>query len=76
MRRLIAISLALLVFGLPVTALAQESGDGVITGQIINGTEGGGGVSGGEGAVGGGGRCRGGTGADTGATVPDGGVLI
>ena len=45
MRRLIAILLVLLIFGLPVTVLAQESKDGVITGQIINGTEDGGSVS-------------------------------
>ena len=36
----------LLVLALPVTALAQESADGVINGQVINGTEGGGSVAG------------------------------
>ena len=41
MRRLIAILLILLISGLPVMALAQESADGVINGQVINGTEGG-----------------------------------
>ena len=45
MRRLTAILLVLLIFGLPVTVLAQESKDGVIAGQIINGTEDGGSVS-------------------------------
>ena len=46
MRCLIAILLILLIFGLPVTALAQESADGVINGQIVNGTEDGGSVAG------------------------------
>lgn len=45
MRRLIAILLILLIFGLPVTTLAQESADGIINGQVINGTEGGGSVA-------------------------------
>ncbi|MFC1933740.1 hypothetical protein ACFLXX_01135 [Chloroflexota bacterium] len=31
-----------MIFGLPVEALAQESAEGVIDGQVINGTEGGG----------------------------------
>jgi len=46
MRRLIAVLLVLLIFGLPVTALAQEPADGIIDGQVINGTEGGGSVAG------------------------------
>jgi len=46
MRRLIAILLIILVFGLPVTALAQESAGGVINGQVINDTEDGGSVAG------------------------------
>jgi len=46
MHRLIAILSILLVFGLPVSALAQESVEGVISGQVINGTEGGGSVAG------------------------------
>jgi len=45
-RRLTIILLILLVFGLPVTAIAQEPADGVINGQVINGTEGGGSVAG------------------------------
>jgi hypothetical protein len=45
MRHLIAILLILLIFGLPVPAMAQESVDGVINGQVINGTEGGGSVA-------------------------------
>jgi hypothetical protein len=45
MHRLIAILLTLLILGLPATALAQEPADGVINGQVINGTEGGGSVA-------------------------------
>jgi hypothetical protein len=41
MRCLIVILSILLIFGLPVEALAQEPADGVINGQVINGTEGG-----------------------------------
>lgn len=46
MHRLILILAVLLVFGLPVAALAQESAEGAISGQVINGTEGGGSVAG------------------------------
>jgi hypothetical protein len=46
MRRLIGILLISLLFGLPATALAQEPADGVINGQVINGTEDGGSVAG------------------------------
>jgi len=45
MHRLIAILLVLLILGLPVTALAQGSTNGVIQGQVVNGTEGGGSVA-------------------------------
>ncbi len=45
MRIFIAILLILKIFGLPVTALAQESFDGVIDGQVTNDTEGGGSVA-------------------------------
>jgi hypothetical protein len=45
MRRLIVILAILLAFGLPATALAQEPGEGVINGQVVNGTEGGGSVA-------------------------------
>ena len=44
MHRLIVILAILLVSGIP--ALAQESGEGTINGQVINGTEGGGSVAG------------------------------
>jgi len=46
MHRVTVILAILLVFGLPVAALAQESGEGTISGQVINGTEGGGSVAG------------------------------
>ena len=46
MRRLITILVVLLVFGLPLSAFAQELGEGAIGGQVINGTEGGGSVAG------------------------------
>ena len=46
MRRFIALLLVLFIFGLPVTALAQASKDGIINGQVINGTEDGGSVAG------------------------------
>lgn len=39
MHRFIAILLILLISGLPVEALAQETADGVINGQVVNGTE-------------------------------------
>jgi len=45
MCRLTAILLILLLFGLPASALAQESVGGVINGQVINGTENGGSVA-------------------------------
>ena len=48
MRRLIVILAVLLISGLPVAALAQESDEGTINGQVINGTEGGGSVAGTE----------------------------
>lgn len=46
MYRLITILAVLLVFGLPGAAFAQESAEGAINGQVINGTEGGGSVAG------------------------------
>ena len=46
MYRLIIILVTLLILGLPGTASAQESAEGVINGQVINGTEGGGSVAG------------------------------
>jgi len=46
MHRVTVILAILLVFGLPLAALAQESGEGTIGGQVINGTEGGGSVAG------------------------------
>jgi hypothetical protein len=46
MHRLVAVLLVFLMFGLPLTALAQEPADGVINGQVVNGTEGGGSVAG------------------------------
>jgi hypothetical protein len=46
MRCLIVISAILLVFGLPGTAFAQEPAEGIINGQVINDTEGGGSVAG------------------------------
>jgi len=46
MHRLIAILLVLLILVLPATALAQGSTSGVIQGQVVNGTEGGGSVAG------------------------------
>jgi hypothetical protein len=45
MRRLVAIILILLTAFLPVAALAQDTAGGVIDGQVINGTEGGGSVA-------------------------------
>ena len=46
MCRLITILAVLLILGVPGTAYAQESVEGVINGQVINGTEGGGSVAG------------------------------
>lgn len=46
MYRLIIILAILLVLGAPAAVLAQESAPGTITGQVINGTPGGGSVSG------------------------------
>ena len=46
MRFLIAILLISVIFGLPIEAVAQEPAEGVINGQVINGTEGGGSVAG------------------------------
>ena len=46
MHRLIAIIAVLFLIGLPSAAFAQESADGEITGQVVNGTEGGGSVAG------------------------------
>jgi len=46
MHRVTVILAILLVFGLPLAAFAQESADGTISGQVINGTEGGGSVAG------------------------------
>jgi len=46
MHRLITILVTLIVAGLPLAAFAQEPAEGEITGQVINGTEGGGSVAG------------------------------
>ncbi len=46
MRRFTAILAILLVFGMPLAALAQESGEGVINGQVVNDTQGGSSVAG------------------------------
>ena len=46
MRKLITILVVLFIFGISGVAIAQESTDGVIEGQVINGTEGGGSVAG------------------------------
>jgi len=46
MHRFIAILAILLIFILPATSVAQEVADGVINGQVINGTEDGGSVAG------------------------------
>ena len=45
MHRLIIILATLLILGVPGTAYAQESTEGVIDGQVINGTEDGGSVA-------------------------------
>jgi len=46
MCRFIAILVVLIILGLPGTTFAQESAEGAINGQVINGTEGGGSVAG------------------------------
>jgi len=46
MRYLIIVLAVLLIIGLPAAAFAQDSADGAISGQVINGTEGGGSVAG------------------------------
>jgi len=46
MRRLFAILFILFVVSIPSAALAQETADGVINGQVINDTQGGGSVAG------------------------------
>ena len=46
MRRFTAILAILLVFGTPLAALAQESGEGVINGQVVNDTQEGSSVAG------------------------------
>ena len=46
MKYLFTIMAALLLVGLPASAYAQESAEGEITGQVVNGTEGGGSVAG------------------------------
>jgi len=46
MRRLIIILVALWLIGWPVAAQAQETAEGEIAGQVVNGTEGGGSVAG------------------------------
>jgi len=46
MCRFIAILVVLIILGLPGTTFAQESAEGEINGQVINGTEGGGSVAG------------------------------
>ncbi len=48
MKRLFAIMAVLLLIGAPASAYAQDSAEGEITGQVINGTEGGGSVAGTE----------------------------
>ena len=46
MHRFVTILAILLILGLPVAVFAQEPTEGIISGQVINGTEGGGSVAG------------------------------